>query len=137
MFSGGIHAGKPFSKKGMIMTGRVILFAVFSLLVAGCLAGEVEHDGNATHEVAVNALSDQGTQGVRTSQLEVGEQGLLGSSEATGAAGIQCEPGPPSNWCQNVDGTSCSSSTFRRCYLPNYCEWMICMCEGGSWNCQY
>jgi hypothetical protein len=47
-----------------------------------------------------------------------------------------CAPGPSSNWCWNVQGDPCSG-TWRRCFLPNYCEWMICLCENGAWNCEF
>ncbi|EPX58477.1 hypothetical protein D187_003949 [Cystobacter fuscus DSM 2262] len=47
-----------------------------------------------------------------------------------------CEPGPSSNWCENVAGKACSTTVSRRCYLPNYCEWLYCRCIGGTWQCE-
>ncbi len=47
-----------------------------------------------------------------------------------------CEPGPSTNWCTNVEGTSCSTS-WRRCYQPNFCEWFVCNCVNGAWDCEY
>ncbi|AEI67418.1 hypothetical protein [Corallococcus macrosporus] len=46
-----------------------------------------------------------------------------------------CEPGPSSNWCQNVAGTACTAPGNRRCYIPNYCEWSFCRCIEGAWQC--
>ncbi|NVI97958.1 hypothetical protein HV824_07470 [Myxococcus sp. AM009] len=46
-----------------------------------------------------------------------------------------CEPGPSSNWCQNVAGKACSTNVNRRCYIPNYCEWSLCRCIEGAWQC--
>ncbi|NVJ07739.1 hypothetical protein HUW63_21155 [Myxococcus sp. AM001] len=46
-----------------------------------------------------------------------------------------CEPGPSSNWCQNVEGKACSTNVNRRCYIPNYCEWSLCRCIEGTWQC--
>lgn len=108
------------------MSLRVILIAVFSLILSGCLAGELElaPEGEAGYDVTASELYDEGAEALEAPAGEADIEPL-------------CEPGPPSNWCQNVQGTSCSSTTFRRCYLPNYCEWMVCLCEGGSWNCQY
>jgi hypothetical protein len=58
------------------------------------------------------------------------EGGSLESQEQ-----LMCEPGPSTNWCENVEGTSCSAS-WRRCYLPNYCEWLLCHCVNGAWDCE-
>jgi hypothetical protein len=63
------------------------------------------------------------------------------STEASSAnVGTQeqnlCEPGPSSQWCQNVAGKACTATTNRRCYIPNYCEWALCRCTGGTWQCE-
>jgi hypothetical protein len=47
-----------------------------------------------------------------------------------------CEPGPSTQWCENVAGKACSTTINRRCYIPNYCEWMYCRCIGGTWQCE-
>ncbi|MDC0710781.1 hypothetical protein POL68_20055 [Stigmatella sp. ncwal1] len=49
---------------------------------------------------------------------------------------VSCEPGPPSNFCDNVAGKACSTTATRRCYLPNYCEWFFCRCINGTWTCE-
>ena len=46
-----------------------------------------------------------------------------------------CEPGPSSNWCINVAGKACSTTTNRRCFDPGYCEWYFCRCIGSIWEC--
>jgi hypothetical protein len=60
------------------------------------------------------------------------------TAESSTEAPIQvaCEAGPPSNFCQNVEGKACTATANRRCYLPNYCEWFICRCTNGTWVCQ-
>lgn len=41
--------------------------------------------------------------------------------------------------CDSLNGTSCSTTTNRRCYVEPacYCEWGICLCQNGAWNCIY
>jgi hypothetical protein len=42
-----------------------------------------------------------------------------------------CAPGPSCD----VIGTSCSTEgARRRCYLANYCEWLILQCQNGVWE---
>lgn len=47
-----------------------------------------------------------------------------------------CNPGPSSQWCENVGGKACTANTSRRCYVPNYCEWFVCRCTNGTWQCE-
>src|SRR5687767_13572672 len=40
--------------------------------------------------------------------------------------------------CESLDGRSCGvDPTSRRCYVEPacYCEWGICRCQSGTWNC--
>lgn len=103
------------------------------MLLAGCLAGEMDlaAESEADYDVTASELHDEEAQGLDA----VDQESFEAPAEEAAAVEPLCEPGPPSNWCQNVHGTACTSTTFRRCYLPNYCEWMICQCEGGAWNC--
>ena len=42
-----------------------------------------------------------------------------------------CTPGPSCS----VIGTSCTTEgAIRRCYLANYCEWLILQCQNGIWE---
>ncbi|MFP2905861.1 hypothetical protein ACLESD_12545 [Pyxidicoccus sp. 3LFB2] len=79
--------------------------------------------------------------GVGPEELETAQdESAVVSPEAAGSLETQeqnlCEPGPSSNWCQNVDGKACSTTVNRRCYIPNYCEWLFCRCTGGIWVCE-
>lgn len=70
------------------------------------------------------------------------EQEALSGGEVTTEASVEapiqvaCEAGPPSNFCQNVEGKACSTTSTRRCYVPNYCEWFFCRCTNGAWACE-
>ncbi len=51
-----------------------------------------------------------------------------------GQSRLICEPGPPSNWCQNRVDKACSSpGALSRCYIPSYCEWGLLQCTNGVW----
>ena len=41
--------------------------------------------------------------------------------------------------CDTLNGTSCSTTTSRRCYVEPACacEWGFCRCQNGAWNCIY
>jgi|GEM_PF-6545935 len=42
--------------------------------------------------------------------------------------------GAPS--CVNYEGSTCSSEGgFSRCYDYVYCEWFVCFCTNGQWDC--
>ncbi|MCE9667062.1 hypothetical protein LY474_04470 [Myxococcus stipitatus] len=70
-------------------------------------------------------------------QEELEAQAPTEPTESTGAQEQNlCEPGPSSQWCQNVIGAACSTTVNRRCYLPNYCEWFYCRCIDGAWQCE-
>jgi hypothetical protein len=63
------------------------------------------------------------------------EAGAAAADQQSGDENFTCAPGPSSQWCQNVQGKACPTpGTTRRCYIPNYCEWMMCICEGGVWG---
>jgi hypothetical protein len=108
-------------EKGRIEMIKAIVLSVFAMCMTGCLAGDLDLEpaGEATYEVTASEQDGEGAEAIPASE---------DSFEPL------CEPGPPSNWCQNVEGASCSSpGTRRRCYIPNYCEWMLCTCTGGVW----
>ncbi|ACY13896.1 hypothetical protein [Haliangium ochraceum] len=108
------------------MSSRIFLIAFCALIMSGCLAGDLDlTESNTSQTVA--ELSDADFEESMSSE-EFAEES---------ADELQCNPGPSSNWCQNVEGTSCSSSTFRRCFIPGYCEWAACTCNNGVWGpCQ-
>ena len=115
-------------------TLMIIVAALFALFVSGCFAGDLDTEPleTFTHEAADQSFDSAEIYEANTSedaaqyQLEDTEDGPT----------LMCVPGPSSNWCQNVDGKSCSTpGTIRRCFLPNYCEWLICRCNSGTWNC--
>ncbi|WP_426752350.1 hypothetical protein [Myxococcus sp. Y35] len=91
------------------MLRNALAFMALSMSLVACGVGHEELEPQAPTEVV------EGT--------GAGEQNL-------------CEPGPSSNWCQNVAGAACSTTINRRCYLPNYCEWFYCRCINGAWECQ-
>jgi hypothetical protein len=40
--------------------------------------------------------------------------------------------------CESLDGNSCGvEGSSRRCYVEPacYCEWGVCRCQSGTWNC--
>jgi hypothetical protein len=40
--------------------------------------------------------------------------------------------------CDDANGTSCGvPGSNRRCVAPGVCEWGICFCQNGAWNCIY
>ena len=42
--------------------------------------------------------------------------------------------------CESFSGTACGAAgTSRRCYInpPCACEWGICRCTGGVWQCYW
>lgn len=102
---------------------RAIVLGIVTMCVAGCLAGDLalEPADEATYEVTASEPDSEETREVPASEDSLQP--------------LWCEPGPPSNWCQNVIGRSCSTpGSHRSCYLPNYCEWMLCTCIGGTWG---
>jgi hypothetical protein len=40
--------------------------------------------------------------------------------------------------CDNANGKPCGvPGQNRRCVAPGICEWGVCLCQGGTWNCFY
>lgn len=40
--------------------------------------------------------------------------------------------------CDTANGTSCGvPNDSRRCVAPGICEWGVCRCQSGAWNCIY
>ncbi|HSS79233.1 MAG TPA: hypothetical protein VLV54_21110 [Thermoanaerobaculia bacterium] len=40
--------------------------------------------------------------------------------------------------CDTANGTSCGVPGMnRRCVAPGVCEWGVCLCQNGTWNCFY
>jgi hypothetical protein len=40
--------------------------------------------------------------------------------------------------CETANGTSCGvEGQNRRCVAPGICEWGICICQSGTWNCYW
>lgn len=40
--------------------------------------------------------------------------------------------------CDNANGQPCGlEGQSRRCVAPGVCEWGVCRCQGGTWNCFY
>lgn len=94
------------------MKTMVVLALVLSL--SGC----------ATSEEEVVALPEE------SAPAEV-ELKTLEPVPALTPAPQACTPGPSCN----VIGTSCSTEgAIRRCYLANYCEWLILQCQNGIWE---
>ncbi len=92
------------------MLRNTLVLVSMSMSLMACGVGQEELETAPAAEAAVETVETQ-------------EQNL-------------CEPGPSSQWCQNVAGKACSTTVNRRCYIPNYCEWMFCRCIGGVWQCE-
>ena len=39
--------------------------------------------------------------------------------------------------CDTANGKPCGTSANQRCVAPGICEWGVCICQSGSWNCFY
>jgi hypothetical protein len=128
---------------------RLIVAVAFTMLMAGCLAGELELEPAAeamyepgwseagAEEIPATPADEMGTGGPRAfaEEIPATPAGEMGTGDPDGYDELFCEPGPSSNWCQNVIGSSCSApGTHRRCFLPSYCEWFFCTCSGGTWG---
>ncbi|NMO18942.1 hypothetical protein HPC49_18425 [Pyxidicoccus fallax] len=94
------------------MLRNTLVLMALSMSLAACGMGQEEFETPPAADVAAENVGTQ-------------EQNALA-----------CEPGPSSQWCENVANMACSTTINRRCYIPNYCEWLYCRCIGGVWQCE-